>query len=310
MASSGVPGLYISIVDQALVEAGYGSLAAGLSDLGLVAIDLTATASLELPALDSNGTALAAFADDAGARAYRAHAYEHGVEVSALGLPWVTPAAAHPEQLGGAAAVPAAMEVIGVGVARLTISQGGEGDVPPEKLARALAGELVPLLEEALPANVAFAVEAPELGDREPELHRQLLRETDSEYLGVALDPGGLYCAGMPLRVVYEVVSELAPHVCYTRCRNARRPEELRDEPVADVEARELYASELEAGDIDYARIASVLGRVGYAGTMAVAADFRDGAEPEDRQQLLRRDVAYLKDVLGEDSAGLGRGGG
>ncbi len=283
------------------MEAGYESPLAGLCDLGLGAIDLTTTASLELPALDSSGAVVAALSDEASARAYRARVYEHGVEVSALGVTWATPGAARPEQLGRVAAVLPAMNAIGVHVARLTVCQDGETNVSPDELARGLAHELAPLLDRAAQARVLLAVEAPEHADREPELHRELLRQTDSEHLGLAIDPGGLYSSGMSLSAVYETVREFAPHVQYLRCRNLHRPDDLRDEPVDATEARQLYASALEAGDIDYARIASVLGRVGYSGAMTVAADFRDGADPEDRQQLLRRDVAYLKDILGEE---------
>jgi sugar phosphate isomerase/epimerase len=293
--------LHVSVEDQTLTEAGYDSLVAGLSDLGLGAIGLTATASLELPALDADGGPFVLSGDDASARAYRAHVYEHAVEVSALGVAWASPAKARPEQLERIAALAAAMGTIGVRVAWLTVSPEGGPDLPANELARGLAQELGLLLEKAAYVRAVLAVEAPGLADREPAFQRDLLQQTHSEYLGLALDPGGLYASGMPLRAVYDTVSELAPYVRYVRCRNSRRPEELRPETVDAAEARHLYASELEAGDIDYARIASTLGRMGYSGALTVFADFRDGAKPEERQRRLRRDVAYLKDMLGEE---------
>jgi sugar phosphate isomerase/epimerase len=295
----GVPPLQVSIAHQALVDAGYVSPAAGLSDLGLAKIDLAATPSLELPGPDAEEVALVSVGDEASARAYRGLLYRHGVEVSALGITWATPSAAYPEQPARVAAAVRAAVAIGCPVVRLAVTQDGNATASPQQLAQGLAVDLRSLLEVSADEDIVFAVAWPTLGDAEPVLQRHVLHLIDAEAVGAALDPGRLYSSGMPLSAVYETARELAPRVYQVWCGNSRRPAELRDEPWAAAEAGGLYACELEAGDIDYARIASLLGRVGYSGAMTVAGGFRDGVEAANRRQLLRRDVAYMKDILG-----------
>jgi len=293
--------LHVSALDQTLVDAGYESLSHGLRHAGLGTIELSIDETMELPAFETDSPAVVSAAEHRQLRAFRARLYELGAQVSCLALRWALPAASEPEHGGRALVALRALDVLGAGALRLRLQWDERAEATPEQVAEASAGAVEPLLPDVVRAGAMLAVEAPHLGQGHAEFCRCLLQTIDSEWMGIALDAGELYCSGLPLSGVYDLVREFAPHVRHVACSNFRRPDELRGEYVEVDDARKLYASGLGDGDLDYGRIASLLGAVGYSGALTVDCEFRDGMEAGARQDMLRSDVAFLKDLLGQE---------
>ena len=293
--------MYVSTLDQTLVKAGYDSLSHGLGDVGLGAIELSIDEALELSAFEADGPPVIGVTEHRRLRAYRARLYELGVGVSCIALRWMLPSASQPERGEHAVMALRVLDAIGAGTLRLSLLWDEGTEATPEEVAEVSAGAAEPLLPDVARAGAMLAVEAPHLARGQPQFCRRLLQDINAERVGLALDAGEFYCAGFPLDGVYDLVREFAPHVRHVGCSNFRRPDELRGEYVELNEARQLYACGLGDGDLDYARIASILGAVGYSGALTVDCEFREGMEARARQDVLRRDVAFLKDVLGEE---------
>lgn len=297
--SLGGRALHVSVRDRTLTEAGYEAPAHGLADLELSAIEVEADPTLRLPALDGGDRAVLPIESPAGSRTYRAHLYTLGVQVSAIGLAWQAPDTDGPQQPAWVAGVIRAADVIGARVVRICLAPGRRDDERSSGSAAGLAGELEVLLGQTAGSAPMLAVEVPWQSGEGVQLCRDLLQIVVSDRLGLALDPGRLYSPRTSLDGVYGVVREFAPWVRHVSCSGWRFGGEPGDE-LERTGDRAARPSRLDEGDIDYARIASILGAVGYAGALTVDCEFGDGLEPAGRQQVLRSDVLHLKDILGE----------
>lgn len=122
-----------------------------------------------------------------------------------------------------------------------------------------------------------------------------LLESVSSELLGLTLDTGNFYWYGYPLNRVYEIIGELAGYVKHTHIKNCRAPQgrvgEMRKP--GEVEMAPLYD-----GDIDLARVLSMLKRAGYDYDVNVEDESLGLFEGEERKRVLKQDILYLKGII------------
>ncbi len=270
----------LSIHARRLIEAGYESPAEGLADLGLHRVELEATQACDLMRLGAPTLPRVYVGNEAGARTYRAHLYDEGVQASALSLNWRLGGSYAGEHVQWAANIVRAAGVIGATVVRLE-SPLSERDAPvPSPLMRAFADAVGEMLARTEGSNAAIAL-SHGLGLENWRAAIELLESLDSDRCGIALMPRDLCSGDAPISSTRDVIRALAPYVRHVECATGW------GEPPT-----------LETGDIDYAWVASILGGVGYSGALSIAAD-EEGTRA-DSPDALRRDVAHMKDILGE----------
>ncbi|MBM3499747.1 MAG: hypothetical protein FJX74_13890 [Armatimonadetes bacterium] len=257
----------VSVAASALRSAGYSSLLAGLDDLSMRRVELSVLASGETVGLQPDGWPLVAVVEEGVARAYRAGLYDHAVVVTALSLDG--PAEDVPDELavGGVLSALPAAEVLGASVVRVEADEGGR-----------LLGRRRELAAHTAGLRVAVALPPPALGGDDAGA----LLEWEEDGLGLALDIEALFRAGDP-GVAWQALRQAAPHTRCVVCGVGRRDAGGEGTPLA-------------AGGIDYARVAAILGAEGYTGEFTISLT---GGEAGGRT-VLREDIAYLKDVLGE----------
>ena len=294
--------MFVSVSHRVLARAGHESIAAALADLRLAALEVVTDRSLALPSLDGATPPATAGAQAAANRAYRAHLYRLSARLSALAASWGALSSACEDDAACLTECIGATEVLGAPVLGLAVASLDAGARGHDSSWPLLVSCLQQGLGQTRGSRVAIALEFqadPLSGAGLPPALTPLF---ESERVGLTLDPGALYRAGLPGPIVHDLVRELAPLVRRVLCRNFRcagRGAESPDGSAAD----NVEPCPLEVGGIDYGHIACLLGRAGYAGALTVANAPPDDAQPSIARRWLAADIAFLRDLLGEAGA-------
>jgi sugar phosphate isomerase/epimerase len=181
-------------------------------------------------------------------------------------------------------------------------------DVTPGKMARA------PFLNLAMEAlkkvvagtegtSVAFGIENHGTATNDPAVLNTLFDGVGSKRLGLTLDTANFYWFGHPLAKVYELYETFAPRVVHTHCKNICYPaaEREKQRPMGWKYAE--YASPIDKGDIDFARVVAILHKAGYHNDLCVEDEFLGKLSPTDATQRLAGQIQLLKRVRAEVSA-------
>jgi len=177
-------------------------------------------------------------------------------------------------------------------------------DVVPTKLHKA---EFLKLAVEALRQIMAatesigtsFAIENHGAVTNDPDFLRALFQEVGSERLGLTLDAANFYWFGHPLSKIYELCAAFAPHVFHTHCKSIHYPETEREiqRPIG-WKYTECECS-IGEGDLDYARIATILQKAGYRNDLCIEDEFMYFHKPSSDEVTTRitGDVQLLKQI-------------
>ena len=186
-------------------------------------------------------------------------------------------------------------EAMGVSVVRVNPARKHAGVTPQEQ--RISAVEMIrEALDQTSDSTVKIGVENHGMESNAREDVDEILRGVDSDRFGLTLDPANFYWYGYPLSTVYELVEQFAGHVCHTHIKNAAYPPDKREV------SREMgweygtYSCPIPDGDIDYARVVSILAAAGYQGDLSIEDEsvrhMKNG-----RFEALKRDADYLKTI-------------
>lgn len=172
-------------------------------------------------------------------------------------------------------------------------------DVVPGKLGRdeflKLSIEtLTKLMAATESTGVTFAIENHSNTTNDPTFLTALFNGVGSKRLGLTLDTGNFYWFGHPLSKVYELVEEFAPRVFHTHCKNMRYPADQRDKQRPMGWKYEEYACPIDKGDIDYARVAAILNKVGYRNDFCVENEFLGKLSAAEATKALTGEIELL----------------
>jgi hypothetical protein len=271
--------VHVSVRAAALPRAGYASLAGGLADLALRRLEANLTPACEVPRLDGDGASQLPVATDGGARAYRQHLYDRAVSLSALRVSSPPAEDTADASLEAIRLALRAAETIGAPVICLDPGEGAADGT--DRLAQRLSA----VTEETAGTRVALTVGIP----ADARVLDALVSWLDDEPArpGLALEIGPCAAGAAPARFAYDSLRLLAPWVRHVVCRaEAHGGEESAD------------TRPLPESNVDYARVAALLGSAGYAGALTIAPPA--GLDAGAARQVLRADAAYLKDIIGE----------
>lgn len=174
--------------------------------------------------------------------------------------------------------------------------------VPRNKMPREeLLAVSVKALKQVMPAieatGVALGIENHSTTTNDPDFLEALFNGVGSPRLGLTLDVGNFYWFGHPLAKVYDLVERFASRVVHTHCKSIHYPAETRDTQ------REMgwkygeYGCPIDEGDIDYARVAAILAKVGYHNDMCIENEFLGKLSGDEATKVLCREVELLKQI-------------
>lgn len=288
--------MYISIRDGIVMHGKYPSLAAGLKELGVNALELHYQRDRRVPALD-NRDPWTLDSPDAVKR-YRDHLAQHGVRAAAflLGTDFNQPdVEAEIEWVVGA--VRAAHD-LGMAAIRVDSAMTGQRELPMEERVARYATAIRRVLEQTEATPVALGVENHGFQGNDPDWLDALFAKINSPRFGMTLDTGNFYWAGHPLDRVYEILEHFAPLTKHTHCKNIKYPPEVRNQ------RRELgwkygeYVAPLDEGDIDHRRVFQILRQAGYQGDLCIEDESMGHYSADEWRQVLRRDVEHFRQAL------------
>lgn len=173
-------------------------------------------------------------------------------------------------------------------------------DVVPHKLSSA---EFLPfaietlrkVLAETEATGVKFAIENHGHTTNDPEFLTPLFQGVGSDRLGLTLDTGNFYWFGHPLTKLYQLYATFASRVFHTHCKSIHYPESEREKqrPVGWKYGE--YHGSICEGDIDFARVVTILKQAGYSNDLCVENESLGKLSAAEATATLRREVELLK---------------
>jgi len=126
----------------------------------------------------------------------------------------------------------------------------------------------------------------------------KIFEAVDSERVGLTLDSGNFYWWGHPLDDVYRIMERFSDRVKHTHIKNIKFPPETRNVQ------REIgwkygeYVSPIYEGDVDHARVVSILKKAGYDRGLTIEDESLGKFTPQQFLDVLKKDADYLKSLL------------
>ncbi len=129
----------------------------------------------------------------------------------------------------------------------------------------------------------------------DPAFLDHLFDGVGSKQLGLTLDPCNLYWYGHPLGSLYGIYARFAGRSFHTHCKNIRYPADQREvrRPIGWEYDR--YTCPLDEGDIDYAKVVSILRNAGYAGDLCLENECLGKFPAAQQGAVLKREIAALR---------------
>jgi sugar phosphate isomerase/epimerase len=287
----------VGIRDDTLLAGGFGTLAEGIAALGVDSVELAYAREGTVRSLVTAGEKLDVDSA-AGRAALRDQSGKSGVRIAALMLANNFNAPDVAAEVDWVRRGAEAAQALGIPTLRIDSIMRGEREMSvEERVARFSAAmrEVIPATEHT---GVALGIENHGACGNDPAFLAGVLDAFDNSRLGLTLDTGNFYWHGNPLSELYRIYERFAPRVKHTHVKSIHYPAELRET------RREIgykygeYASPLDEGDVDLARVISLLRRTGYTGDLTIENESLGRYPAGDRGSILRRDVDHLRRLL------------
>ena len=290
--------MYVAVRDAILSHAGYSSVSQGLRDLDLDAVELALGRDLSLlgPAdgfLDLRRPLVC----EAAVAQLRGEFCDLGIHIPALLLANNFNSADPQAEVRWVVEAVRIAEGLGAEAVRLDSAMTGQQELPLQARVELFAGTVRQVLEATPELAMPLGIENHGVQGNDPAWMQGVLDAVASPRLGLALDTGNFYWAGLPLDSVYEAVRQFGSHVKHTHCKNISFAPEHRNQPRDPGWGYGEHVCPIPDGDVDHYKVASILHRSEFCGGLTIEDESLSKFEGEERLRQLRRDADHLADV-------------
>lgn len=153
------------------------------------------------------------------------------------------------------------------------------------------------IIEQTKGSKICFGVENHGGTTNKIEFLRKFFAEVGSDRFGLTMDTGNFYWFGYPLSQLYDIYAEFAPVTFHTHCKSIAYPETEREKRRQTGWEYGKYCSPVYEGDIDFARVTSLLRRAGYRGSLCIENESLGRVDAAERAGILAREVDHLRAV-------------
>ena len=291
--------MYVGIRDVCLFQAGYENIAAGMDELGLMAIELAVDRNMCIPAAEGSlGRPRLSIADELTAiEASEAYARQ-GIQIASLLLANNFNAQNRLAEIQWARKTLEAAEIVGANVVRVDAAMTGQKTLPPSRRLDIFASAVEEILGETADSTVTLAVENHGLQGNDPRWLASVLERVDDERFGLTLDTANFYWAGYPLSRVYELVGQFAPRTRHVHCKNIDYPSRYRERRRPLGWEYGQYVAPIHQGNIDHSKIVQILAEAGYRDGLYIEDEALSQFRPAQRHRSLRQQVEYLAGLV------------
>ncbi len=290
-------GMYVSMRDPYLGPEYFPTIAQGLKQLGINAVELTLTRDFTLAALDSDTRVELKTDDDV--KAYRTKAESLGVNVCALLTACDFSAGDMKENSAWIARSIEIADLLGAAAVRIDSAMKKEKELPFEARVNLFVEGLKGALDKTANSKVTLGIENHGFQGNNLAFLLNVFMLVGNDRLGSTMDVGNFYWRGYPLGEVYGILRVLAPHAKHTHVKTIRYPEDQREVMREAGWKYSEYACPLDEGDIDLVKVVGMLKAAGYRGDICIedesVAKLKTQAE---KAAVCKRNVEHLKKVL------------
>lgn len=289
--------MFVSIRDDVVLHGGFRSVADGLKFLELEAVEVNVRRDLTVRSLTENQLSFR-LDHDKGLSDFERELSNKGIRVCAflLGNDFGKPDV--DDQILWMTKTVEVAHRLGVPVVRVDAVVSGWEKMGMEKAVKLFAENVKRVLDATENTSVELGIENHgALGNR-PEFLQAVFEAVGSQRLGLTLDTGNFYWFGHPLSRVYEIMQQFATKVKHTHIKNISYPQELREQKRQIGYEYGKFVSPIPDGDIDHSRVVAILQAAGYKGDLCVEDESLGKFALNERPQVLRRDVDYLKALI------------
>jgi len=270
----------------------------GVLTLGINAVEIELSRSFEVCTMHSREKAV--LKDDASAITYRKQLDNLDIRPVSFLTACDFSAGDQEENIRWITRALELASLLGMDNIRIDSAMARELDLTFEERVKLFSEGLREVLRRTAGLSVAMGIENHGFQGNNLAFLLNVFMRVDSDRLGSTLDTGNFYWRGYPLSEVYGILRVLAPYAKHTHLKNIRYPEEVREKTREAGWEYEKYVSPLEEGDVDHALVLGLLRDAGYRGDICIE-DESLGKYPEGeaRIQVLERDAAYVKKLIG-----------
>lgn len=292
-------GIFVSIRDAYVGPNEFPTIIEGLHHLGLDAIELNLSRDYTVDALDARER-VKLDSDDA-VKAYRQHADTLGVRIWAVMTACdfsVGDMSANTDFIARAIEI---ADMLGSSAVRIDSAMSKERELDFEARVKLFAEGLGGALQKTPNSKVTLGIENHGFQGNNLAFLLNTIQQAGSSRLGSTLDLCNFYWRGYPLSEVYGILNLLAPYAKHTHVKSIHYPEEQREIMREAGWEYGKYSCPIDEGDIDLAKVVSLLVKAGYKGDLCIEDESLGHCKtPEERIAILERDVAHLRKVIAE----------
>ncbi len=290
-------GLFISIRDAFVGPDEFPTTVDGLRHLGLEAIELNLDREFTVEALDARER-VKLDSDDA-VKQYRRRADTLGVRIWAVMTACDFSAGDMTANTDYIARAVEIADMLGASAVRIDSAMSKERELDFEARVKLFAEGLGGALRKTATSKVTLGIENHGFQGNNLAFLLNTFQQADSDRLGSTLDLCNFYWRGYPLSEVYGILNLLAPHAKHTHVKSIHYPAEQREVIREAGWEYGKYSCPLDEGDIDLAKVAGMLLKVGYKGDLCIEDESLGKCKTrEERVAILERDVAYLRKII------------
>ena len=147
-------------------------------------------------------------------------------------------------------------------------------------------------------SDVRYGIENHGNTTNDPAFLDRLFEGVDSDALGLTLDTANFYWFGHPLDNLYGIFEKYASRVCHTHCKSIGYPEDKRNIQRQMGWEYGKYCCPVYEGDIDFAKVASILHGAGYQGDFCIEDESLGRFPEEERGKILQQEAAHLRRLM------------
>ncbi|MEN6372006.1 MAG: sugar phosphate isomerase/epimerase family protein [Armatimonadota bacterium] len=289
--------MYASVRDDIVFLGGFSSIAEGLNELGFNAVELIIEKDYTVSPIFGRNDRLNV-SSDAGLAELKNQLAKASAKVSAFLMGNNFGSDDLDGEIEWAVKTIQVAARLGVPAVRIDAAMQGESELPLEKRVEIFAGAMARILEATDGLDVDMGIENHSFQGNQPEFLDMLMEKVGSPRLGLTLDTGNFYWAGFPLDKVYEILEHLAPKAKHTHVKNINYPAEFRNVQRELGWEYQKYMSPIKEGDIDHARVLSILKKAGYDRDFCLEDESLWRFPKEERGAILKRDADYFREIL------------
>lgn len=288
--------MYIAIREAVLKSAGWPDIAAGMRELGLTAVELEffRDYSVYRPDRWEKITFDPSRAAAVIGPLYRAA----GLEICAFLLHNNFNTDDQAGEIGWVSDAVNTAGALGIPAVRIDAITRGEREEPFETRVDRFVTCMKQVLGNTRESGVQLGIENHGIQGNDPAFLKNVITRVGDPRLGVNMDTGNFYWAGLPLEEVYRVLEDIAPFTKHTHVKNIAYPEAERQRRREPGWEYKRYVSPIADGDIDHRRVVSILRAAGYDGPLTIEDECLHKYDEAGRRETIRQDVASLTGLV------------